>query len=250
MSKRAITRPPGRSYAKCISSHPEHHLVSTKKALEQHNEYTHTLEELGLEVIQLDAQDEMPDSCFVEDTSVVVGSRALVTRPRFPSRQIEVATIEEILGNYFSIERIQTPGTLEGGDVIHVEDRLISGLTERSNLEGVMQMRRKLDIQVDTVEDREIIHLKSYVTYLERGVLIGTRRFADNEAFIGLDYNAIPDREGYAANTLTVNGTVILPKGYPVTTKVIKELGYETVSLDTSEFARCEGALTCLSIIF
>ena len=111
-------------------------------------------------------------------------------------------------------------------------------------------MQNKLGVKVQAVSDPHIVHLKSYVTYLGDGNFIGISRYANHPVFTHRDYSIIPDEESYAANTLTINGTVLIPKGFPRTKKILSDLDYDSLSLDTSEIAKCEGALTCLSIIF
>ncbi|MDF1540547.1 MAG: arginine deiminase family protein [Candidatus Thorarchaeota archaeon] len=250
MAKQAIVRPPGNSYRNCISAHRDHNKLDIRKALEQHAKYVDTLKDLGLDVIELSPEDELPDACFVEDTVVIHGNRALMTRPTHESRRGEIEGVEDALWDYFQLSKVVEPATLEGGDVIHIEDKLVSGETQRTNSEGIQYMRDALQVQVDVVSDANIVHLKSYVTYLDKKTLVGISRYVNHPAFDGLEFIVIPDDELYASNTLTIHGTVIIPDGYPETAKLIEASGYDVIKLPTSEFARCEGALTCLSIIF
>ncbi len=250
MAKHALVRPPSASYRKCISSHPEHGKLDVGVALQQHEKYVHALEELGLDVIRLIPEDALPDACFVEDTVVIHGNRALITRPTPESRRGEIEGIEDALWDYFDLSKVSGPATLEGGDVIHIENRLVSGQTQRTNAQGIQYMKDELDAHVDVVTDDNIVHLKSYVTYLDKKTLIGISKYAEHPAFEGLEFIIIPDSESYASNTLTVNGTVLIPEGYTETEKLVKAKGYDVIKIPTSEFARCEGALTCLSIIF
>lgn len=250
MAKHAIVRPPGASFRKCISAHPEHDRLNMELALKQHAEYVHMLQEVGLDVIQLNPEDALPDACFVEDTVVIHRNKALMTRPAPESRRGEIEGVEDALWDYFELSRTTEPATLEGGDVLHFNDYLISGVTQRSNDAGIQQMRDALDVRVETVEDDSIIHLKSYVTPINDDVVIGTNRYARHPAFDQLQFITIPEEECYASNTLTINGHVIIPHGFQETAKLLKQQGFDVIQLHTSEFAKCEGALTCLSIIF
>ena len=250
MAKRAIVRPPGRSYCNCISSHPEHGLLDLDHALKQHRDYVRTLSELGLEVMELTPRDDLPDACFVEDTVVIHRNKALMTRPNPVSRRDEIESVEEVLRDYFEIHRVEEPATLEGGDVIHLKNRLVSGVTQRTSIGGVQQMRDELAVEVDIVEDANIVHLKSYVTHLENNKMVGIGRYSKHPSFEEIDFLIIPDNEVYASNTLTINGTVLMPHGYSETAELLKQSDFDVIQLHTSEFARCEGALTCLSIIF
>ena len=105
-------------------------------------------------------------------------------------------------------------------------------------------------LPVYEVEDPSIVHLKSYVTYLGNGGFIGTEKYREHPAFTESEYLIVPQSESYAANTLEVNGTILIPQGYPLTERMLKGQGLDTLALETSEFAKCEGALTCLSLIF
>lgn len=248
-AKIAITREPGARYAKCISCHPQRDILDLKKAREQHRVYREALVELGLEVVLLERDDEHPDSCFVEDTAILHGKKALICRLAPESRWGEESRVEQVLGESLSLRRVQAPGTIEGGDVMHLPGRLVSGLTQRTNEQGVKQAMDWLEIGVDTILDPSIVHLKSYVTYLGRNTVICSRRFIGNPALRGLDLLVIPDRETYAANTLTIGDTVLMSSGRPQAHRMVREARFDVLPLDTSEFEKCEGALTCLSII-
>ena len=248
-AKTALVREPGDRYRDCLSSHPLRKTIDVAVAREQHAGYRKALGELGLEVVVLPRDDQHPDSCFVEDTAVVHEGRAVVCRPAKESRRGEVDTIEPVLSSYMPTRRIQDPATLEGGDVVHVPNGLISGLTARTNEEGVRQMREALGVQVTTIEDREIMHLKSHVSHLGGRSLLVTRRYASHPALAGFDKVLVPDAEDYAANVLSVNGTIVMPDGFPKTRDAVRQAGFEVVVLKMTEFPKCEGAMTCLSIL-
>ena len=248
--RRALVREPGDAYPGCISSHPLRHAVDVPRARAQHAKYCDALSELGLEVIRVPRDDVRPDSCFVEDNAVVQGGRALICRMARESRRGEEAGVEEALREYMPVKRAVAPATVEGGDVIHLPDRLISGLTQRTNPEGVAQMREWLGVPVDTIADPGIVHLKSYVTYLGRGVMIATKKYARHPVLDGFRVLAVPEGEEYAADTLAVGDAVIMPAGRPRAHGIVREAGFEVIPLDVSEFEKCEGAVTCLSILF
>ena len=250
MPKRAVVRELGSSFTKCISSHPLHHTVNITRARKQHARYTTTLEELGLEVIRL-AQDEIyPDACFVEDTAVIHSGKALITRLANTSRQGEEQAVAEVLQEFLPVKSIKAPGTLEGGDIIHVNNQLISGISQRTNRAGIDQMQAYFGVTIETIEDPLLIHLKSHVTYLNNNIMLATTPYAHHPALVDFDVLLVPDHERYAANTLTINDTVLMPSEHPETQQLIEEAGFEVIGLNMSEFAKCEGALTCLSLLF
>ncbi|MGB2581957.1 MAG: arginine deiminase family protein [Thermoplasmata archaeon] len=247
---KALTRTPGRSYVNCQSCHPKRHTIDLSLALEQHAVYCSTLRDLGLEVVTLPPDEHHPDACFVEDTAVIHGKKALICRSGVESRRGEEASICDVLGQYLSLERATSPATVEGGDVVHFEDRLLSGLSQRTNAEGVRQMNEWLEVEVATIEDPEIMHLKSYITYLARDTVVATRAYACDPSLAGMNVLVVPRGDEYAADTLTIDDTVLMPAGRERAHELVREAGFKVIVLDMSEIEKCDGAMTCLSLIF
>ncbi len=243
-------RPPGKTYTRCITAHPLAKTISLELAQTQHQQYVKTLRELGLDVIELPPLDTHPDACFVEDTAVVRAGKAIIASLRPMSRRGEESSVEAILKDYLQCQHVTPPATLEGGDVIQLPERIISGISQRTSAEGVAQMSEWFGCPVDVVRDPDLIHLKSHVTYIDEDIAIGTRRYAGHPALRGLKMLLLPDNEAYAANTLTINGRVLMPAHRPRSAELVRTVGFEVIELDVSEFEKCEGALTCLSIIF
>jgi len=158
--------------------------------------------------------------------------------------------VEEVLKRYIQISRAVEPATIEGGDVVHLNDRLISGITQRTNIEGVRQMSKWLNVRVDTITNPNMMHLKSYVTYIDRKIILCTSDVVDHPILQSFHKIVVPDHEKYAANSLTINKTVIMAATRPDSIELVKEAGFEVIPVDVSEFEKCDGALTCLSILF
>lgn len=249
---RAIVRELSPSYKNCVSDFPEHHLLNIDKAKEQHTRYMDTLRGLGLEIIKLEGDKSYPDCCFVEDNAVIHGNNAVITRMGINSRRGEVEAIRETLGKYRQLHSIEAPGTLEGGDIIHVEEQnlLICGYSQRTNLEGIRQLGEKLKCEVRVIENQDIVHLKSYVTYLGKETMLTTKKYENHPALSTFKKLVIDDMESYAANSLNINGTIIIPSGNVKTKELLTNNGFDVEVLDMSEFQKCEGALTCLSLPF
>ncbi|MHA2251279.1 MAG: dimethylarginine dimethylaminohydrolase family protein [Candidatus Kariarchaeaceae archaeon] len=248
--KHAIVRKPGMSFPRCVSSHALRNTISIEKALTQHEQYCKTLIDLGIELIRLPPLDNFPDACFVEDTAVIHNDKVMISRMGINSRRGEEDSIEGVLKDFKQLKRIGSPATVEGGDIIHTPSHLISGVTQRTNQEGVTQLSKWLDVRVDTCKDSEIVHLKSYVTYLGNNQVLTTVNFAKHPVFDNFEKIFVSPDENYAANSLTIGNTVIIPSGNPKTRKQLEDHGYEVIFLDMSEFEKCEGALTCLSLLF
>jgi len=247
--KLAIVREPGDSYSRCISCHPLRRTINVARARRQHAGYCKTLTDLGLELIRVPRDDENADSCFIEDNAVIHQGKALICRMAKESRRGETGAVENVLKGMVRVRRATAPATVEGGDVVHFSDRLLSGVTQRTNDHGISQMREWLEVKVDTVKDPSIVHLKSYVTYLSRDFVISTKRYSKHPALDGFTVLVVPEDEGYAADTLTIGDTVLMARGRPKSQALVKNAGFDVISLDVGEIEKCEGALTCLSLI-
>jgi len=250
LTTRAIVRTPGRNFKRCISDHTLHHTVNVSIALEQHKKYCQTLQDLGVDLIELEPDDTHPDSCFVEDTVVVHGDRAMITRMAKESRRGESDKVEEVLSQFKQINRVVESGTLEGGDVIHFPDSLLCGITKRTNHAGADQLQQWLNVPVHRIEDPTIMHIKSHVTYLDRGIILLNPRYLGSPFLESLTKIVLPPEESHSANTLTIDGVVIMSSRHNKTSRLVREAGFDVLQLEMSEFEKCDGALTCLSIIF
>ena len=249
--KHALVRPPGTMFPWCLSEHPLKHTADVTIAQKQHKKYCKTLTELGLEVIEIGDPTEMfPDACFVEDTAVIHNDKALITLMEPVARHGEEKEVERILSEYMEIKHAVSPATIEGGDVIHINDRMIIGVTQRTNQEGAEQAGGWLGVKVDTLVDPNIKHLKSYATYLGNNTMIMTEEYADHGVMRGYDQILVPEEERFASNTLAVDETILMAKGYPRTQELVREAGFEVIEIDISEFEKCDGAITCLSLLF
>ena len=248
-AKKAIVREPGRSYVNCVTSHPLGHTVDYSKALSQHDNYCRTLSELGLDLIKLEPKDKHPDACFVEDNAVVHGSKALITRMALESRRGEDDDVMRILQEYFSVKRAIEPATIEGGDVVHLPDKLVCGITQRTNQHGVEQLREWMDIPVESITNLSIVHLKSYIKYLGKSTVITTEDYEKHSLLADLKLVTIPKEEYYSINCLPVGDTVIMSDKFAYAQSAVKNAGFDVISLNMSEFEKCQASLTCLSIL-
>ncbi len=251
--QRAIVRLPCENISNALSS-SNLGKPDFSKALDQHTQYVEALRQCGLEVVVLEPDNHYPDSTFVEDTALLTPYCAVMTRPGAPSRQGEVAAIEEVVVRYFQkIEHIQAPGTLDAGDILRIEDHFHVGLSSRTNAEGARQMLavlKRYDFQASTVPIEKMLHLKSGLAYLENGYLVTTGKFIDHPVFRKFKQIKISPSESYAANCLWLNGTVLVAQGYPNTSRMIQKAGFPVIELDMSEFRKIDGGLSCLSLRF
>lgn len=250
---KALVRPPGDSYRHALSSRQPRPEIDVALARRQHAAYCAALRQAGLDLVELPPDEAHPDACFVQDTAVIYGTLAVIARPGAESRRGETAAVARALAGHWRLAEIRTPATLDGGDVLIIGTRVFVGLSERTNRGGLAQLRDHLELEgaaVQALEVAEGLHLLSGCTYLGRGVLLATEAWAAEPAFAGLDVVLVPPEEEAAANALGLGDHVVLPAGYPRTTALVHDRGFEVLAVDLSEFAKADAGATCLSLVF
>jgi dimethylargininase len=254
MFTEAIVRVPGRNFAEGLTTVqlgvPRFELV-----LRQHAEYCGALRDCGLNVTTLEADLDYPDSTFVEDTAVVTSRGAVLTRPGARSREGEVAAMRPILQRFLpSLTGIETPGTLDGGDICEAGEHFFLGVSLRTNEEGARQLAAYLaglgftSEVIDVRGIQSILHLKSGVSYIGDNTLVVIEEMAG--MFPGYERIAVAREESYAANCVRVNDRVLVAAGYPRLVGELRERGFDPLELDMSEFQKMDGGLSCLSLRF
>ena len=249
-------RPPGPNLSEGLTT-ADLGIPNRKLALTQHAAYCEALSSCGLDVVTLVANDEYPDSTFVEDTAIVTRRGAIVTRPGEDSRRGEVSSIADELSKWFArISVIESPGTVDGGDVCEAGDHFFIGISGRTNEAGAHQLSRllwDLDYSSEFIDIRGvegILHLKSGLSYLGGNKVAAIETLANREPFRGYETIKVHSSEEYAANCVAINDAVFIAHGFPLFEKQLHDHGYHTVSLGMSEFQKMDGGLSCLSLRF
>ncbi len=223
------------------------------RARRQHAGYVAALRELGLEVEVLPALDICPDAVFVEDTAVLLGRRALITRPGAPARRAEVASVREALArtNQFDIHEMTAPARLDGGDVLRVGSRLFVGMSARTNADGVDRLAKlavREGLSTQTVAVDAGLHLKSAVTAIAETTVIVDAQQLDPRPFQQLGLEVIEAQEPAGANVLALGSTIVVSASAPQTAAHLEARGLCLVRVELDQFHLADGALTCLSL--
>lgn len=250
MSKIALVRRPGPRLNEGLVDNIERVPVDVPLARRQWQGYVDALHEAGWATREVEPVDGCPDAVFVEDSVLMFRNVAVSTRPGAPSRRGEVAgtrAVVEELG--CSINRIAEPGTLEGGDVLKVGDTVYVGQGGRTNPAGIAQLRAiltPLGASVVTVPVTKVLHLKTAVTALPDGTVIGYPSFVDDPAIFPR-FLPVPEEHGTAVLCLS-SSTLLMSASAPRTAELIRGLGYDVRTVEITEFEKLEGCVTCLSV--
>ena len=249
----AITRQVSPAINQCELTHIAREPIDYERACAQHEQYEAALRTLGLDVIPLEAEPDLPDSVFVEDVALVLDECAIMLNPGAASRRPEVATVEKALAPYREIFRIQPPGTVDGGDILTVGRTVYIGISSRSTENAVEQMKAILeprDYQVHALNVTGCLHLKSAVTQVSKDTLLINPEWVSKDDFPGVQFIEVDPSEPYAANAVLVGDTIIYPSSFPKTQTKLQAAGIRMVIVDANELAKAEGAVTCCSLIF
>ena len=248
----AITRAVSPGLTRCELTHLAREPIDPTRAATQHTTYERCLAELGVELVRLPPAPDLPDSVFVEDMAVVLNELAIITRPGASSRRPETAAVADALRPYRDPVSIVAPGTVDGGDVLTVGRHVYVGLSSRTSIPGVEQLRRILaphGYHVTAVTVNGCLHLKSAVTQVAPDTLLINRDWVDAGAFSNVRLIDVDPTEPHGANALAIGDSVVFPAAFPRTGERLRELGITVLPVDVSELAKAEGGVTCCSLL-
>ena len=252
----ALVRAPGERLADGIVTHLERTRVDVGLARRQHDAYVRALAGAGWDVVHVAEAPDHPDAVFVEDTVVVVADLAVLTCPGAPQRRGEIegtrAAVSSLGLRVTDLADAAGPGarpTLDGGDVLQVGGRVYVGRGGRTNADGVRALRTllaPLGRTVVPVPLKAVLHLKSALTALPDGTLIGLPDLVDTTGLPGL--RVAPEEPGAHVVPLG-EGSLLMSASAPRTAAWLDDLGFDVVAVDIGEFEKLEGCVTCLSVL-
>lgn len=251
---RAVVRRPGPRLADGLVTHLERTPLDAGLAAAQWQGYVDALVDAGWDIVEMPPADECPDAVFVEDVLVVHEDLAIVTNPGAPERKPEIEGVADFARSLgLQVAHIEAPGTLDGGDVLRVATdegtTMYVGLGGRTNGQGIQQLAGLLTprgVRVQMIPVERTLHLKSAVTALPDGTIIGWDPVVDDpEAFPR--YEGMPEEGG--AHVVRIGaGELLMAASAPHTAALLRDRGYDVTTVDISEFEKLEGCVTCLSV--
>jgi dimethylargininase len=250
----AFTRGVSARIAECELTYIDRLPMNPDRAVHQHQQYEELLRGLGLDVHQIPADDQSPDSCFLEDTALVLDELAILTRPGSEARRNEVAGVAPaIRKRRREVVQIEAPATLEAGDVLRIGRDLFVGVTTRTTLAGIDALQKHAEphgYSVHPVMVPGALHLKSVCTAVNEHTILADPSRVDLSPFSDYEIVEVPAEEWMAANVLLVNGTVCMHSGFTKTIALLQQRTLDVRTVDISEFLKAEAGLTCMSLIF
>jgi dimethylargininase len=246
----ALVRRPSTRLQDGLTTHIDREPIDVELAARQWEDYVAAFGANGWATVEVEPADDLPDAPFVEDTVVVVDDLAVIARPGAAERLAETAGTERALdGLGYRTERITAPGTLDGGDVLKLGSSWFVGVGGRTNEEGARQLAavvRPLGIEVRPVRVSRALHLKTTVTALPDGTLLGYPPVIDQPEALP-DLVPVPERNGWRV-VLLGDDRLLISTSAPRTSEMLVRRGYELVAVDVSEFEKREASVTCLSV--
>ena len=249
-TKVALVRAPASTLADGLVTHIKRKKVDLELADQQWDAYVAALNAAGWMTVEVEPRDDLADSVFIEDTVVMLGKLAVISNPGADSRKPEIEATEATLRDLgVEIDRIVSPGALDGGDVLKVGKTIYVGRGGRTNGEGIRQLRAiaaKQGYTVVAVPVTKALHLKTAVTALPDGTVIGYPPLVDDQGIFDR-FLPVPEAHGTAVVVLAPD-TVLMSSSAPKSAELFRELGYRVITVDISEFEKLEGCVTCLSV--
>jgi dimethylargininase len=218
----------------------------------EHDAYVTALRQAGVQVEVLEPLEAFPDSIFVEDPALVFTAGAIQLRPGNVSREGEADLIAPVLRKHFD-KVVRLPrGRVDGGDVLRTPSKVLIGLSARTTREGAEAL---VDCLAEFGETGVIVktpdnalHLKTDCSLLDDDTIISTQRLSSSGVFSNFKQIIVPEGEEAAANVLRINDRVFVGENYLRTTALLREAGYKTVPLPTSEITKIDAGLSCMSL--
>lgn len=247
----AFTRQPSPRIVDCALTHLDRQPIDADRAIAQHGAYEQALSDAGFDVVRLPYLADDPDAVFVEDTALLLGENAVITRPGAASRAGETSSTAEGLKPYFAVHRLPE-GTLDGGDVLRIGDTLYVGQSSRTDAAGtdaLAYIAGSLGYRVVPVELGRCLHLKTAATFAGRGTLLVNPDWVDPALFQGTEALPVSDDEPFGANVVRAGERLIYAAGSPGTAARLRDRGFHLVELDLSELQKAEAGGTCMSLI-
>lgn len=249
----AVTRELTTAIGNCELTFLPRSEIDVARAQQQHQDYQSALSSLGCEAVVIPAPPGLSDCVFIEDTALVLDDLAVMLRPGVASRRPEVAGVAEILGKYRPLKAIESPGTVDGGDLLRAGSRIFAGLSTRTNQSGIRQLSNIVSdygITVEPVETAKCLHLKSAISEVAPGTLLINPDWISSSTFAKFELIPIDEKEAHAANALRIGEDVIYPSSFPRTLDELVKRGINVLPVELTELQKAEGAVTCCSLIF
>ena len=249
----ALTHEPSANLANCELTFVKQEKISNFKAQKQHLAYCEKLRNLGVNVITLLENAHLPDSVFVEDTAIVLDEIAIITAMGAKSREQEIDLISNKLSEFRPLAQIDSPATIEGGDILKIGKKIFVGHSTRTNKSGIKALGKIVadyDYEVIEVKVTGCLHLKTACATLDDSTVLINSDWVDRNVFNEFEQIEVPTEEPFAANILRVGETICMHEGFEKTKRIVENRAYQVETIDISEFLKAEAGLTCMSIIF
>jgi dimethylargininase len=251
---RALVRWPAQSFSSGLTTRAHLGLPDYQETFDQFGNYLAALRRTGLEITDLPADGQFPDAHFVEDPAVIFGDTAFICRPAFGSRRGEEILMADAL-SHLNLIHASEDASIEGGDVLFCRDRVLIGLSRRTNRVGAEQLASAIqsqlgNVRVDFVPFTGVLHLKTGLTEIAPGILVHDPQMVLQTDIPGYKIVTLPAEEGYAASVLPINNHILIADGFPTVAALAAEHynDKQIYALPMSEIEKMDGGLTCLSL--
>lgn len=260
----ALVRDLSDSFEDSLKLNPSPIPIDLNLARQQHENYINLLKKLVPEVSRLEADPNHPDCNFIEDTAIIVGDIAVISRMGAFERRGEEVPVAHALKELGlkNIIHLQSPGTMDGGDILYTGKHLFVGLSKRTNEDALNQLKEIFQgkTKVIGIPVVEGLHLKSLISFFDSKTLVvaatsaGMKIQNNIEFSTHGDYTFVSVPESIASNVLRIGSSLIVQEGFSASEIILQDLCDQKlvtlININMSELIKADGALTCGSLLF
>ena len=226
--------------------------IDSFKTFEQYNNFVNLVIDQGVKVQFLDIINST-QQVFTRDIGFVVNDIFFVSKLKTPERLREIGPLIKFINRY-NLKHHIMQNSIEGGDVVHHNNILFIGISDRTNLQAVEEVQKVLDdnnINITTIPikfDTTKIHLDCTFNTLDQDTCIFTDYVYDINIIKEHVKNCIK-MEKKEADELGVNYVYLGDKKVITSSEGAKNLlnnnGFEAYYTDYSEIIKDSGSLCC-----
>jgi dimethylargininase len=237
--------------------------INKEKCRQEHFNFVEVLREVGVDVLELEAEERHPDCVKVDDTAVIINGTALMCNPHGSQRQGEVNLIRQTLKKELGLKvvELQIDGAnLEGSDVLFTGKEIVVGISAHTNEAGAQAVARAFPEYPTTIVriHGNYRNLKDCVTMAGSTVMAVSQEenaqkiLREIMSVATYTYRVVWLNEPVAANTFYINHVLVhlcdsmIPNSFGI---FENKIDYNRIPIELSELYKAGISLPKLALL-
>ena len=250
----------------CLLCYPANYRITSKSnkfynkvdytlALNQYNKYINYLIKNGVKPIFIDITSSS-NQVYAKDIAFVIENILFISKMSLKERQLEIEPIKK-LALEEKLDYYIMQNNIEGGDVVVLDKVIFVGLSNRTNLHAIEELKKILAIKNIKKEvipinfDKSMLHLDCVFSLLGNKSALVSPYIYDEEIIKKYIENIIEitkeEADAFATNIVYLGNNKLVTSNISIGNK-LKELGYDVKILDFSEIVKGDGSIDCCTL--